>query len=127
MPTIQFTRATNPPTGEVVHINPHAVQYVEAAREHLVGNTLIEVIGQTEQGMRVAETLQEVLASLPLTIPAYRHYHAGSPNEGESVVHICPHNIASIVPNAPTSPLFWTIVFTDQSVLRVMAPLSPGL
>ncbi len=127
MPTIQFTRATNPTTSEVVHINPLAVLYVEAAREHLVGKTLIQVIGQTEQGMRVTEALQEVLAGLPDTVPAYRHYHAGSPNEGESVVHICAHNIASIVPNAPSAPLFWTIAFKDQSVLRIMAPLPPEL
>ena len=127
MPTIQFTRATNPATAEVVHINPRAVLYVEAAREHLVGKTMVQVIGQAEQGIRVTEALQDVLSSVPETIPAYRHYHAGSPNEGESVVHICAHNIASIVPNAPISPLFWTIMFTDQSVLRVMAPLSPGL
>ena len=127
MSTIQFCRATNPTTPEVVHINPHAVLFVEAALEAQIGETLIQVLGQNLQGVRVVESLANVLQSLPDSIAARRHYHAGSPQFGESIIHIYANNIASIVPNTPHDPLFWTIVFTDQFMLRVMAPLPPGL
>ena len=73
------------------------------------------------------ESIQHVLEALPGSFGAYRHYHAGAPPEGESVVHIYEHNIASISPNTPHDPVFWTITFKDQFALRVMAPLPLGL
>ncbi|MES2584776.1 MAG: hypothetical protein V4627_18770 [Pseudomonadota bacterium] len=127
MPIIQLLRATNPPTPEAVHINSGAVLFVEATTEHQVGQTLIQVFGQTEQGIRVVESIQHVLEALPGSFGAYRHYHAGAPPEGESVVHIYEHNIASITPNTPHDTVFWTITFKDQFALRVMAPLPLGL
>lgn len=127
MPIVQFHKANNPPTPEAIHINAGAVLFVEAATEHQVGQTLIQVFGQSEQGIRVAESFQRVLEVLPGSFGAYRHYHAGAPPEGESVVHIYEHNIASIAPNTPVDPVFWTITFKDKSTLRVMAPLPLGL
>jgi hypothetical protein len=127
MPIIQLQRATNPPTPEAVHINPGAVLFVEAVIEHQIGQTLIQVFGQKEQGIRVVETIQHVLDALPGSFGAYRHYHAGAPVDGESVVHIYEHNIASISPNTPHDPMFWTITFKDQFALRVTAPLPLGL
>ncbi len=127
MPIVHFHKAANPPTPEVVHINASAVLFVEGATEHQVGQTLVQVFGQTEQGIRVAEPLSQVLEMLPGSFGTYRHYHAGAPPEGESVVHIYEHNIASISPNIPHDPVFWTITFKDQFSLRVMAPLPLGL
>lgn len=126
MAIIQLLRATNPPTPEAVHINAGAVLFVEAATENQVGQTLIQVFGQ-EQGIRVVESIQHVLGMLPGSFGAYRHYHAGAPPEGESVVHIYEHNIASLTPNTPHDPVFWTITFKDKFALRVMAPLPLGL
>lgn len=88
MPIIRLRRATNPPTPEAVHINSGAVLFVEAATENQVGQTMIQMFGQTEQGIRVVESIQHVLEALPGSFGAYRHYHAGAPLEGESVVHI---------------------------------------
>lgn len=127
MPIIQLRRATNPPTLEAVHINAGAVLFVEAATEHQIGQTLIQVFGQTEQGIRVVESIQQVLDLLPGSFGAYRHYHAGAPAEGESVVHIFEHNIAFLTPNTPQDPVFWTVTFKDQFALRVMAPLPLGM
>lgn len=127
MATIPFCKANNPPTIEAVHINAGAVLFVEAASEHQVGQTLIQVFGQTEQGVRVVESVSNVLDVMPGSVAAYRHYHAGSPPEGESVVHIFPFNVVTITPNIPHDPVFWTITFKDRSTLRIMTPLPTGL
>ena len=127
MSTIQFCRATNPATPEAVYVNFGAILFVEATTEHQVGHTLIQVFGQTQQGIRVVESVQHVLEVFPGSVAAHRHYHAGAPPEGESVVHIYGNNIASIAPNTPHDPVFWSITFKDQFVLRVMAPLPQGL
>ena len=127
MAIIPFCKANNPPTIEPVHINAEAILFVEATSEHQVGQTLIQVFGQTEQGVRVVESVSSVLDVLPGSIAAYRHYHAGAPPEGESVVHIYTHNISTIAPNTPHDPVFWTITFKDQFALRLKAPLPVGL
>jgi hypothetical protein len=127
MAIIPFCKANNPPTIEAVHIHAGAVLFVEAATEHQVGQTLIQVFGQTEQGVRVVESVPSVLDVLPGSVAAHRHYHAGAPAEGESVVHIYPSNIATVAPNTPTDPIFWTITFKDRYSLRIMAPLPIGL
>ena len=127
MAIIPFCKATNPPTIEAVHIQAGAVLFVEASTEHQVGQTLIQVFGQTEQGVRVVESVSSVLEMLPGSIAAHRHYHAGAPPEGESIVHIYTPNIATIAPNTPHEPMFWTITFKDQCTLRVKAPLPIGL
>jgi hypothetical protein len=127
MAIIPFFKATNPPTIEPVHINTGAILFVEATSEHQIGQTLIQVFGQTEQGVRVVESVAKVLDVLPGSVAAHRHYHAGTPTEGESVVHIYTHNIATIVPNTPHDPVFWTITFKDQFALRVKTPLPIGL
>ena len=127
MAIIPFCKATNPPTIEPVHINAGAILFVEATSEHQVGQTLIQLFGQTEQGVRVVESVSSVLDVLPGSVAAYRHYHAGAPPEGESVVHIYTNNIAMIAPNTPHEPMYWTITFKDQFALRVMSPLPIGL
>ena len=127
MAIILFCKANNPPTIEPVHINAGAILFVEAATEQQVGQTLIQVFGQTEQGVRVVESVPSVLEVLPGSIAAHRHYHAGAPPEGASVVYIYSHNIATVVPNTPHEPVFWTITFKDQFALRVMSPLPIGL
>jgi hypothetical protein len=127
MSIVQFCKATNPATTEAVHVNSGAVLFVETTTEHQVGQTLIQVFGQTEQGVRVAEALPNVLKMLPGSVAAHRHYHAGSPPKGESIVHIYTSNIASISPNTPQEPVFWLITFKDRFVLRVMSPLPIGL
>jgi hypothetical protein len=127
MPTIHLHRATNPPTPEVVHINPGAVLFVEAAPDLQVGETLVQVYGQTKQSIRVLESLPDVLGMLPDYVSVRRHYHAGAPLDGGSVAHVYPFNVASIVPNTPHEPTFWTITFKDQFELRVMNPLPTNL
>lgn len=127
MSIIQFRKATNPPTNEAVHIHAGAVLFVETTAERQVGQTLIQVFGQTDQGMRVVEPVSQVLEVLPGSVAAYRHYQAAAPVEGESVVHIYTPNIASIAPNTPHDPAFWTITFKDQYALRVRSPLPIGL
>ncbi|MES2949632.1 MAG: hypothetical protein V4858_13910 [Pseudomonadota bacterium] len=127
MSIIQFRRSINPATYEAVHINSDAVLFVEATTEHQVGQTLVQVFGQTEQGLRVVESLSHALEMLPGSVAAHRHYHAGAPPEGESIVHIYTSNIASIVPNTPHEPVFWTITFKDKFALRVLDPLPIGL
>lgn len=127
MPIIQFCRATNPSTPEAVRINSGAVLFVETSPHQQVGQTLVQVLGQTEQGIRVVESLPHVLELMPGAVGMRRHYPAGAPPEGESVVYIYPENIASVVPSTPLEPVFWTITFKDQFALRVMAPLLPGL
>ena len=127
MAIIPFCKATNPPTIEPVHINAGAILFVEATSENQVGQTLIQVFGQTEQGVRVVESVSNVLDVLPGSIAAHRHYHAGTPPDGDNSVYIYTHNIATIAPNTPHEPVFWTITFKDQFALRVMAPLPIGL
>lgn len=127
MAIFPFCKATNPPTIDPVHVNAGAILFVEATSENQVGQTMIQVFGQTEQGVRVVESVSNVLDVIPGAIAAHRHYHAGAPPEGESLVHIYTHNIATITPNTPHEPMFWTITFKDQFVLRVMAPLPMGL
>ncbi len=127
MAMIPFCKATNPPTIEPVHINDGAILFVEVVSENQIGQTLIQVFGQTEQGVRVVESVSNVLDILPGSVAAHRHYHAGAPPEGASMVHIYPHNIATLVPNTPQDPVFWTITFKDRSTLRLTAPLPIGL
>lgn len=122
-----FNKANNPPTPEAVHINSGAVLFVEATPKHQVGQTLLQVFGQTEQSVRVVESVSQVLRSLPGSIATYRHYEAGAPPDGASVIHLYADNIATIVPNTPHEPMFWTITFKDLFSLRIAAPLPIGL
>jgi hypothetical protein len=50
MAIVSFCRAPNPHTIEPVRINAGAILFVEAVSEHQVGQTLIQVFGQLEQG-----------------------------------------------------------------------------
>ena len=125
MPIAHFHKATDPATHDEVHINTDAVLYVEEPPNTQIGKTTIQVMGLKSDGIRIAEELNQVLVQLPLLVATLRHYHAGAPLEGASVVHIAAHNISYVVPNVPHTPPFWTIHFKDESELRVVHPL-PG-
>ena len=125
MPIAHFHKATDPATEDEVHVNTDAVLYVEEPPSTQIGRTAIQVMGLQTDGIRITEALNEVLVQLPLLVTTLRHYHAGAPSEGASVVHIAAHNISYLVPNVPHVPTFWTIHFKDESELRVVHPL-PG-
>jgi len=127
MSTIQLCRATNPPTPEAVHINPTAVLFVEAVPEQQVGQTSVQVFGQTQESIRVVDSLAKVLEMLPGSVAVRRHYHAVIPPDGGSVVHVYPSNVASIVSDTAHEPMFWTITFKDRFELRVKSPLPSTL
>ena len=120
-----FHKATDPATDDEVFINTDAVLFVEAPPAKQLGQTSIQVMGLRTDGIRIAEALTEVLERMPLMVATLRHYHAGEPAEGASVVHIAPHNVSYVLPNIPHKPSFWTIYFKDETELRVVHPL-PG-
>lgn len=125
MPIAHFHKATDPVTEDEVHINTDAVLFVEEPPVTQIGRTAIKMMGLQTDGIRISEELNEVLLQLPLLVTTLRHYHAGAPSEGASVVHIAAHNISYVVPNVPHRPTFWTIHFKDESQLLVVHPL-PG-
>jgi hypothetical protein len=127
MPIAHFHKATNPATEDEVHINTNAVLYVEEPPVSQIGQTAMQVMGLLTDGVRVTESLSLVLEQLPALSMTLRHYHAGAPPEGASVVHIASHNVSYIVPNTPHAPTFWTIHFKDASELRVVHPLPMDL
>ena len=65
MAIIPFCKANNPPTIEAVHINSNAILFVESTAENQVGQTLVQIFGQTEQGVRVVESVAHVLEVFP--------------------------------------------------------------
>ena len=67
MAIIPFCKANNPPTIEAVHINSNAILFVESTAENQVGQTLVQIFGQTEQGVRVVESVAHVLEVFPPT------------------------------------------------------------
>jgi len=127
MPVAHFHKATDPATHDEVHINTDAVLFVEELPETQVGKTLLQVMGLRTDGIRITEPLVEVLTQLPVLVATLRHYHAGAPSEGASVVHIATHNVSYVLPNVPHTPAFWTIHFLDESELRVVHPLPAEL
>ena len=128
MPIARFHKATDPATHDEVHINTEAVLFVEEPPVSQIGSTSIQVIGlHIEGGLRITEPLGEVLEQLPALVATFRHYHAGAPPEGASVVHIATHNVSYVLPNVPHTPTFWTIHFRDESQLRVVHPLPAEL
>jgi hypothetical protein len=127
MPIAHFHKATDPATEDEVHINTDAVLYVEEPPATHVGRTAIQVMGLQTDGIRITEPLGLVLEQLPALTATLRHYHAGAPPEGASVVHIAAHNVSYVVPNVPHTPTFWTIHFKDESELRVVHPLPADL
>ena len=127
MPIAHFHKATDPATHDEVHINTDAVLFVEEPPESHIGKTSLQVIGLHTDGIRIIEPLVEVLAQLPTLVATFRHYHAGAPPEGASVVHIAAHNVSYVLPNVPHTPVFWTIHFRDESELRVVHPLPAEL
>lgn len=111
MALIPFNRANNPPSHEVVHIKSDAVQFVEATPVDPVGQTQIQVFGQTGKSVRIVESVPQVLAMLLGSIATHRHHQTGAPPKGSHVVHVFADNIATIVPNMPHDPSSWTITF----------------
>lgn len=127
MPIAHFHKATDPATEDEVHINTDAVLYVEEPPATQIGRTAMQVMGLQTDGIRITEDLSQVLVQLPLLVATWRHYHAGEPPEGASVVHIATHNVSYVVPNVPHTPAFWTVHFKDASELRVVHPLPMDL
>ncbi|APW43090.1 hypothetical protein [Rhodoferax saidenbachensis] len=127
MPIAHFHKATDPATEDEVHINTDAVLFVEEPPASQIGRTAIQVMGLQTDGIRITEPLDLVLAQLPALTTTLRHYHAGPPPEGASVLHIATHNVSYVVPNVPHTPTFWTIHFKDASELRVVHPLPADL
>ena len=127
MPIVRFHKATNPTTLEEVRVQTDAILYVEELPDTQIGRTTIQVTGLHSDGIRITESLAEVLIYLPALVSTFRHYHAGAPPEGASVVHIAPHNVSHILPNVSHDPAFWTLHFRDESELRVTHPLPANL
>lgn len=127
MPIAHFHKATDPATEDEVRINTDAVLFIEEPPASQIGRTAIQVMGLQTDGIRITEPLGFVLEQLPALTTTLRHYHAGAPLEGASVVHIAAHNVSYVVPNVPHTPTFWTIHFKDESELRVVHPLPADL
>ena len=127
MPIAHFHKASNPNLREEVLINTDAVLFVEVPPETQIGSTSIHVIGLHTDGIRITDSLEEVLLILPPLVSTFRHYHAGAPPEGANAVHVSPTNVSYILPNVANNPAFWIIHFRDESELRVVHPLPPNL
>jgi hypothetical protein len=128
MPILHFNKATNPATSDdCVHINSDAILFVHESPNMQMGKTEIQVIGLKTESIRVVETLDQVLAQLPELVRVHRHYHAGEPSNGASIVHIAVHNVSYLRRNVPQGQPFWTIRFTDEYELRIIEPLPRGL
>ena len=127
MSLISFNKATEPGIYDDLRINVAAVLYVEGSRPDLVGQTTLQMLGQGEAVLAVADSVGTVVNQISGLVPAYRHYLAAAPEGGPSVVYISPHTVSYVRPNLPVSPEFWYVQFVDGSEVRIAGPLPAGL
>lgn len=125
MRIVGFNKATDPTKTDEVRINPAAVRYVEGSRGQQSGQTWIHLIGQGTVGIPVVEPIAAVVDKVGGLVTATRHYLAGQPETGGSLVHVAPSAISFIRPNSARDPSYWHIVFLDGTELRILDPL-PG-
>lgn len=127
MPMLAFNNATDPDTPDDVHIVSSAVRFVEETRLEQSAMATIHVLGRHEAGIQVMDPLDVVVASIGGLIAATRHYLAGQPEDGGSMVFIAAANISHIRPSTPSKRDFWHVYFIDGSELRIVDPLPAGL
>ena len=127
MPFVAFNKATDPAAPDDLRINTSAVLYAEASRAGLIGQTTIHMLGQGTVVNAVTESIGTVVSNIGGMVAGKRHYLAPTPDDGASMLFICPANVSHVRPNLPASPDFWYVKFVDGSEVRIVDPLPEGL
>jgi len=127
MPMLAFNNAADPKTPDDVHVASSAVRFVEESRLGQAALATIHVLGLREAGIQVMDPLDVVVSSIGGLTAATRHYLAGQPKDGGSMVFIATANISYIRPSTPDKREFWIIYFIDGTELRIVDPLPAGL
>lgn len=129
MSMISFNKSNDPHPPEEVRINTDAVLYAEATQPDQVGKTVLYLQGEAEKGVFLTDAITVVVDKLGGGLmPMTRHYLAGPPAAGASIVFVAPSKVSYARPGTPGAMIgFWVIRFIDGSDVRVLGPLPVGL